>query len=345
MTTAPEPQHPDLPPPEGLAGPVPFRVATTVAVAVTDTSVVIDPGTGPQIQLGRVPLRSHSDVTYTSLDLADGSTLQLQLDILRPDHDGPLPAVVYVPGGAFLMSPKDSARELRQYVAESGFVVASIQYRTTLQGATYTEGVADVHEAVRFLRAHSGEYGIDPARLGVWGESAGGYLAAMTGVTNGDVRFAAGERSGVSGDVQAVVDKFGGANLARIAEDFDEETQLFFAGPETSIAWYVYGRGSGKSFAEHPEQARDADPATHISNSTPPFLLFHGTDDHLVSPNQTHELHEALRAAGTETTRHVLDGAGHGDLAFLGDFESGLPWSTTQVMGLLVEFLNKHLRG
>jgi len=334
-----------LPPPVELDGPVPFKVAATVAPAAVGTSVLLNPGTTPQISTGHLSLRASNGVVYATRRLSDGSTLDLSLDLVRPDTGEVLPLVVYVPGGAFLMAPKDSAVELRHFVAESGFAVASIEYRTCLHDATYTEGVEDVRAAVRYLRAHAEQYGIDPARVGVWGESAGGYLAALTGTTNGNVRFSGHDLEQVSGDVQAVVDKFGGGDLARVAADFDAETRDFFAGPENSIAWYVFGRGTGKTFAEHPEQARQANPATHISPLTPPFLLFHGTDDHLVSPSQTHELHEALCAADVESTRYVLDGARHGDLGFLGDLESGLPWTTQQVMGLIVDFLGKHLRG
>jgi len=328
-----------------MAGPVPFRIADTVAPAAIGSSTLLNPGTEPQMSAGNVPLRATEGIVFATRPLGDGSVLDLRLDLVRPDSDEPLPLVVYVPGGAFLMSPRDSAAELRRFVAENGFVVASIEYRTSLQGATYVAGVEDVRAAVRYLRAHADQHFIDPARVGVWGESAGGYLAAMAGATNGDSEFADSEASQISGDVQAVVDKFGGANLARIAADFDAVTQEFFAGPDNSIAWYIFGQGSGKRFAEHPEQTRHADPATHISPLTPPFLLFHGTDDHLVSPSQTHELHEALRAAGIESTRYLLDGARHGDLGFLGDVESGLPWTTQEVMGLIVEFLDKHLRG
>ena len=70
---------------------------------------------------------------------------------------------------------------------------APAQYRTILDGATYVEGVADVKSAVRFLRAHADQYGIDPSKVGVWGESAGGYLASMVGTTKGATTFDVGD--------------------------------------------------------------------------------------------------------------------------------------------------------
>ena len=63
----------------------------------------------------------------------------------------------------------------------------------------------------------------------------------------------------------------------------------------------------------------------------------------LVSPTQTLKLHSALRVKGVDSTRYVVDDAGHGDLAFLGDPQAALPWSTQQVMGIMVDFLGAHL--
>ena len=61
----------------------------------------------------------------------------------------------------------------------------------------------------------------------------------------------------------------------------------------------------------------------------------------MVSPSQTLILHDTLVAAGVRSTRYVVDGAGHGDLAFMGDTQSGLLWSTNKVMNLIVDFLNQ----
>jgi acetyl esterase/lipase len=82
-----------------------------------------------------------------------------------------------------------------------------------------------------------------------------------------------------------------------------------------------------------------ANPLTYIKATAPPFLIFHGSQDRLISPSQTLLLHNALVAAGVHSTRYVLEGAGHGDLAFMGDLEAGLPWSTRQTMGVIVDFL------
>ncbi|MFD5074047.1 alpha/beta hydrolase fold domain-containing protein [Streptomyces sp. NPDC058371] len=316
-------------------------MASTVAPSDTSTSIVIDVDAAAQMKNGRVELGERRDITFAERTLADGTVLALKMDLLLPKSaDAALPVVVHVPGGAFLVAAKDSPDARRRNVAEAGFAVASVEYRTTLQGAVWTDGVADVKSGIRHLRAHADEYGIDAGRIAVWGESAGGYLAAMVGVTNGLSRFDSGDHLDRSSEVAAVVDMFGAGDLSAIAADFDDETQEFFRGADNSIAWYVFGRNSGTALADDPGATTRADPATYISASTPPFLLFHGTDDHLISPSQTLTLHNALREAGADSTRYVVQGAGHGDMAFLGDQEAVLPWSSRQVMGLLIDFLH-----
>src|SRR3979411_2233444 len=118
----------------------------------------------------------------------------------------------------------------------------------------------------------------------------------MVGATNGSERFDIGDNLDQDSTVQAVVDMFGGADLAAHAADFDKQTQEFFRGADNSTAWYVYGRKSGTTVADDPGGAARANPATYINSST--ILLFHGTDDHPVSPSQTMTLHNELRAAG-----------------------------------------------
>ena len=81
-----------------------------------------------------------------------------------------------------------------------------------------------------------------------------------------------------------------------------------------------------------------------IDTSAPPFLIFHGSADNIVSPSQTLRLHTALRVHGVESTRYVRDGAEHGDMAaMLGRPEAALPWSTEKFLGYITAFLAKHL--
>lgn len=143
------------------------------------------------------------------------------------------------------------------------------------------------------------------------------------------------------------MDNFGASDLTKIAADFDPATQASFEGADNIAAMFVNGRTSGVSLADAPEAAAEANPISHLDSAPalPVFLLLHGTADPIVSPSQTLLLHEALRAHGADSTRVVLLGAGHGDLAVLDDEEVGLPWSTRRTMDLVTDFLGRTLRG
>lgn len=207
--------------------------ATSVAASDTSTSIVVDPTGEPQITLGARKLSERHDIVYATPQDADGNPVPLRMDLLVPDTDEPAPLVLYVPGGGFMISRKELAPETRAYVAEAGFAVASIEYRTIPQGTTFREAVADVQNALRHLRAHADEYGIDTRRVALWGESAGGYLVAMTGALGGRSLLDPATTD-PDAAVQAVVDNFGASDLTTIAADFDPVTQASFEGRTTS---------------------------------------------------------------------------------------------------------------
>lgn len=313
-------------------------MASTIAASDTSTSIVIRPDPNDQIECGKTAVKTVEDVVFSTRTLANGKSMDLLLDIQMPEPRGKRPLVVYVTGGGFMQAPKEAALDLRTYVAEAGFVVASIQYRTVRNGADYRDGIADVKSAVRYLRANAGKYGIDPAKVAVWGESAGGYLAAMVGVTNGIKAFDIGGNLDQSSDVQAVVNKFGASDTSKLAADFDAHAREAVNARDNPIAQYI-GMTRDTHVLDAAVAATAANPLSYVKASAPPFLNFHGSQDRLISPSQTLILHNALIAAGARSTRYVLDGAGHGDLSFLGDAKSGLPWSTNQAMSIIVGFL------
>ena len=314
-------------------------IATSITPSETGTSIVIHPDRSNQIQCGKTPIKTIKDAVYAAPHLTNGKSKPLKMDILIPEPVRKRTIVVYVPGGGFVVSAKESALNLRTYVAEAGFVVASVEYRTTRDGANYRDGVEDIKAAIRYLRANAGQYGIDASTVAVWGESAGGYLAAMVGVTNDDSSFAAGDNPNQSSDVQGVIDDFGASDISKIAADFDAVTQRAIYTNE-GIINYV-GKASAAGTLDAGIATTAANPITYIHANAPPFLIFHGNQDRMVSPSQTLMLNEALVAAGVRSRRYVVDGAAHGDLTFMGDTHSGLLWSTNQVMNLIVEFLNR----
>ena len=320
--------------PPGPVGVPKITVSSTVAASDTGTSIVIRPDPKNQITCGRTPLRSIDDVIFSKPRLANGKTADLHMDVQIPMPSKKKPLVVYVTGGGFVLAAKEAALDLRTYVAEAGFVVASVQYRTLSDGANFRDSIEDIKSAIRYLRANADRFDVDPDKVAVWGESAGGYLVAMVGLTNGYKSFDVGANLNQSSAVQAVVDKFGPSDATKLAADFDAQSKAWYASPTNPVSLYMGA-----------DAATVANPLTYVGASKPPFLFFHGTQDRLVSPTQTLILHNALSDAGSRSVRYVLEGAGHGDLSFMGDSESGLPWSTKETMGIIVDFLRASIGG
>lgn len=331
-----------------------FVQAKTIKESDNSTSTVIDP-TGPAITCDTSAVTATDDITYSS-PTTNGTKTDLKLDIQMPKSSGKKPLVVYVTGGGWMMSDRTANLDQRTYVADQGYVVASIQYRTTTSGATYKDALADVKSAIRYLRANADTYGIDADQVFVWGQSAGGYLAAMTGVTNGDKTYDVGDHLDRSSQVQGVVDEFGPAKLSELAADYDQAAKDSNYAAGNAAAQWVYGSGTTKSIKEYSDQLAAADPATHISSSTPPFLLLHGSADPLVSPSQTLSLFTALKDKGVDAERVVLTGAGHGDTTVTAAISSASPnspsttagssadggakpWSTKETMSFITDFL------
>jgi acetyl esterase/lipase len=291
----------------------PIRFSTIAAPDKDPDSIAIE--VDPRPQIGRVRnVRSDKGIAYAE---------KLRIDILVPQGSGPRPLVLYLPGGGFVAARRMMAAKQRRYVAAAGYVVASIDYRTTTVGATYRDGLTDIATALQFLRTHATEYGIDPDRVAVWGESAGGYLASMAGTEPGN-------------RIDAVVDFFGASDLAELGAGFDGEIVAGYSAPGAPIPAYVLG--PDRAPADHPDEMRQADPSSRVTADTPPFLLLHGDDDRIIPPMQTARLHQALRQAGVDSTRYVVTRGGHGDLS-----DNPELWTSTQLMDLVLDFLRAQL--
>ena len=257
----------------------------------------------------QIPRRQTGVTLRRGLRYRDG----LRLDLHMPVAAGRYPLVVYLPGGGFVAAPRAMARRERAFIAAAGHAVASVEYRTTRQHATYRDGLADVRAAIDHLVSNADAYGIDAARMAVWGESAGGYLASMAGLTDPRIR--------------AVVDEFGASDLSRVGDGFDPRMRASLADPRHPI---------------HRYRATDANPIDYAGPESPAFLLLHGDDDRVIPPAQTLLLHQALQAAGADSTHYLLSGAGHGRLSL--SRRQASQWTSLQLMTVIKDFLDRHLR-
>lgn len=265
------------------------------------------------IERGRID--AVTGIVYSQITSAsDNRTLQMTL--LVPCTDKPKPAIVYYPGGGFLSAAHDRYVEMRMALAEAGFVVASVEYRTVPD--MFPALLVDGKSAVRYLRAHARQFGIDPQRIGVIGDSAGGYLAQMVGVTGGDKEYDQGDYLDQSSDVQAAATIYGISNLMNIGEGYSQEIQDIHASKAVTEALLVHGTAfasyPGASILSDTAKAMKASPMGHIRKDLPPFLIMHGTADALVSPVQSEQLYDALKKADNDVSYVEVEDAGHGDM-------------------------------
>ena len=260
----------------------------------------------------------------------------LKMNIFAPADGEKHPAVIYIPGGCWITSPKTSGYQLCMKLVEKNFVAASIEYRL-IGAASYPEIIGDAKAAVRFLRANADEFNIDKDKIAVMGISAGGYLSVMLGVTGEKFNF--GDNLDQSSEVQAVVDCFGPTDLTKIADDFSDERKALYYSPSSFPSIFVngvavYKGNKGGSVLDTPETAKDANPLAYVSKNSPPFLIFHGDSDKTVSPSQSRILHEALIENGVDSTFYVINGGEH----------SGKYFYQPEVVEIITSFLYRVLR-
>ena len=168
--------------------------------------------------------------------------------------------------------------------------MASVEYVLSEPGhPTWPGNLDDVREAVRWVRRHASDYGIDPARIAAMGSSAGGHLAELLGTQ------ARGDEPETR--VQAVVNLYGPSDLAGL-----------FRSPGAVMPLRLY---LGRDPKDDPGTYRDASPIAHASDRSAPTLIIHGEADMLVPVGQSRAMADRLRAAGVPAEVLVVPRAGH----------------------------------
>ncbi|WP_024108333.1 alpha/beta hydrolase fold domain-containing protein [Dickeya dianthicola] len=267
-----------------------------------------------QIKTTQHQIDNIGDVVYEQVK-STRAVRQLHMSVLVPRSDDLKPTIIYYPGGGFMTADRDKFIEMRMALAGAGFVVAAAEYRTIPD--IFPAPVVDAKAAVRYLRQHATEYGIDPKRIGVLGDSSGGWLAQMLGMTNGDNSFDKGDFLNQSSNVQAVATLYGISDLRDIGAGFPEAIQRVHKSPAVTEALLVNGPAfrdfPGASITALPEKALNASPVGHLNGPKPPFLIMHGSKDTVVSPEQSAKLYNALKKAGDRADYVIIEGADHGD--------------------------------
>jgi acetyl esterase/lipase len=244
-----------------------------------------------------LPLANAAATIQTDVEYGTAGGVSLRLDAFVPEGPGPLPAVILVHGGGWNAGDKSGGPQkgymapMQDPLGQAGFAWFSINYRLAPK-FHYPAPVEDVETAIRWLKAHAAEYRVDPNRIALAGESAGGHLVALAGV-----------RGEGATRVAAVVAFYG---------VFDLVAGTKRAGTLSPNLAALFGRDTLDDTTLR--LMHDASAINFVKRGGPPFLLLHGTADAKVPFQQSVDMQARLRAAGVPVELIAIKNGPHGML-------------------------------
>ena len=250
-------------------------------------------------QVPFIPKRSATHELTTDVVYAEVAGEPLRYDHYRPlGVSGPTPAVVFVHGGGWAGGDPSQAGGNGMHFARHGIATISISYRLA-PAHHFPAPLDDVRRGLRHVRAHAGEFGVDPDRLLLMGLSAGAHLTMLAHATRDVAALVPdlpAELRDVSEEVLGVIAHYGPYDLSR---------------RKPVGTWDPVADLMG-DHATDPEWIRLASPVHHAAAATAPILLIHGTADAVVSHRESERMHKALVEAGRASELLLLEGAPHG---------------------------------
>lgn len=270
---------------------------------------------------------SQADVVFSTVTGYRPLTLDLYMPARR---GGPRPLIVFIHGGGWTGGHTRHSGALADFpaalaqLAREGFVVASLEYRLADE-ARFPAQLQDVRAALRFLKGNAERYGIDPARTGVWGGSAGGHLAALAALSCGDraLDVAGTEAAAGSECVQAAAIWYGVFDFAAMAAgrpNGQDAAGVRLLGCTQACSAADYGRASG---------------LTYLDGRDPPFLLIHGEGDRTVPVAQSRLAEQRFKAAGVPVETIYIPGVDH---SFIGADAATTRAATLRAMNATFDF-------
>ncbi|MCH8497745.1 MAG: alpha/beta hydrolase [Marinobacter sp.] len=235
-----------------------------------------------------VPVTVEQDILYSPPDWPQ----DLRADLYLPDGTATRPAVLMVHGGGWERRSREDMDGIASRIASHGFVVMNIDYRFAPQH-TFPAQLHDVQVAMQWLRRHSGDYGIDPDRIAAFGFSSGAHLVSLMAT--------------VASNGSALNEPFGGPQtrpVAVVAGGLPSDLQAF--GDGRLLRQFL-----GGSQRDRPELYEQASPIAQLTDTAPPFFLFHGGMDLLVPVSQATDFAEELAQQGVEYEFYRMRLRGH----------------------------------
>jgi alpha-L-fucosidase 2 len=228
----------------------------------------------------------------------------LLLDLHVPEGAGPFPAAILVHGGGFDEGSRSTnVRPLFDVLAGAGYAWFSIDYRMAPE-FRFPQAIEDLNTAIRWLKSNAAKYNVNPAKIVIIGESAGGFLVNY-----------AGTHETPETKIAAVVDFYGPVDYARLAEQRRDHPERFNM---ASINRHMANGGSIRFFgaeqldAEGLAKLRGIAPLSAVHRGMAPFLCIHGDKDDQVTYEQSPIMCDAMHKVGAVCEMITIQGGGHG---------------------------------
>lgn len=258
--------------------------------------------------------------TYLDIPYGDRSDA-LKLDIFLPENqEGPFPIIISIHGGAFKKGDKRNGEMIEPMLhgLKKGYAVVGVNYRLSGE-ATFPEPVKDIKRAIRFIKANSTKYQLDPERIVVWGGSAGGYMALMSGVFSSETYFddITDPNKHIDASINGVVAWFPPTDFLKMDEQL-RESGLLKKYPDHDADDSPESLFLGMPLRKAGELANKANPATYLKNDVPPMFIQHGRMDKIVPYQQSMEFVQRAKELVDKDIilYEIIENADHGDPKF-----------------------------
>jgi acetyl esterase/lipase len=243
----------------------------------------------------------HNGIAYANHD-----GVELAGDVYLPKNAKAAPALVAVHGGGWVQGARDAFKYWGPYLAARGYAVFSISYRLAVKTKTFPEAVQDVLAGVQFIRGKAGAFGIDPARIGIIGASAGAHLAALAalGGKKFSGRYPQNAFASTEASVKVLVGVYGIYDAVAMWTNYQVQ-----GGRNNNFEKFM-----GVPPTENRQLYFDASPISYatFANNAVGVLLVTGTEDALVDrKTQTDPFELALKQAGYFVRPVIVAGAPH----------------------------------
>ena len=279
-----------------------------------------------QSEILRPDMALYTDIVYANV-FNDWRryNIPLKLNLMRPygrfRFEERLPLLIWAEGGAWKSSAPASRLPELAYYAYHGFAVANVQYRVSTQ-SIWPAQIQDLKAAIRYLKVHADELGIDPERIVVAGESAGAHVAALSALTGKTDLFRTKEWANVSDEVQGAICWYCPGDMTDLTRSQEGVVPV----PPANLLL--------NDFASRcPDKMKELSPITYVTPDAPPFLFLHGDQDDVVPPECALRLHDKLTAHNVSSEFYMLEGATHASAHF----------SQESIQKMMLEFMNSKL--